>query len=217
MRLILIDDHPLVLQGISAILQEQEDMELIGMATTGAEGIKLIVEHLPDLVVVDLMLPEEHGIDIIRKGRQLCPDLRFIILTSSASRRDIKLAMAEKVEGYILKEAMPEEIIAAIRLVYRGRSYVDPVIMQTLMDVEQGDVLAQLTPRELEVLTALATGMSNRDMADHLFITEYTVKKHVSQILDKLNLADRTQAALYAVSMGLGGIHFEEATAEPRR
>lgn len=217
MRLILIDDHPLVLQGISAILQEQEDMELIGMATTGAEGIKLIVEHLPDLVVVDLMLPEEHGIDIIRKGRQLCPDLRFIILTSSASRRDIKLAMAEKVEGYILKEAMPEEIIAAIRLVYRGRSYVDPVIMQTLMDVEQGDVLAQLTPRELEVLTALATGMSNRDMADHLFITEYTVKKHVSQILDKLNLADRTQAALYAVSMGLGGIHFKEATAEPRR
>lgn len=217
MRLILIDDHPLVLQGISAILQEQEDMELIGMATTGAEGIKLIVEHLPDLVVVDLMLPEEHGIDIIRKGRQLCLDLRFIILTSSASRRDIKLAMAEKVEGYILKEAMPEEIIAAIRLVYRGRSYVDPVIMQTLMDVEQGDVLAQLTPRELEVLTALATGMSNRDMADHLFITEYTVKKHVSQILDKLNLADRTQAALYAVSMGLGGIHFKEATAEPRR
>lgn len=207
MRLVLIDDHPLVLQGIAAIIQGQADMQVVGTATSGEEGIELLINYQPDITIVDLMLPGEFGLDIIRKGRRCAPGCRFIVLTSSANRADIKQAMAEKVEGYVLKEAMPEEIIAAIRLVSKGRSYIDPVIMQVLMEPEKDDPVRQLTPREMDVLSALARGMSNRDIADALFVTEYTVKKHVSQILDKLNMTDRTQAALFAFSRGMGQPH----------
>ncbi|MGI5922193.1 MAG: response regulator [Syntrophomonadaceae bacterium] len=204
MRLVFIDDHPLVLQGIKAVVQLQPDMEVAGITSSGREGIKVIEELQPDIAVVDLRLPGEYGLDIIKKARRVAPHCRFIILTSYSDRADIKRALAEKVEGYVLKEAMPEEIINAIRLVARNRTYVDPVIMQTIICQDKDDPIEQLTPREMEVLQYLARGMSNREIAAALYVTEYTVKKHVSQILDKLDLADRTQAALYAFSQGLG-------------
>lgn len=204
MRLVLVDDHPLVLQGISAVLRFQEDMEVVGTATSGAEALTVLQECQPDLALVDLRLPGEYGLDIIRRSRKVAPGCRFIILTSFSEKAEVKQALAEKVEGYVLKEATPEELVAAIRLVSKGRTYIDPAIMQILMNSASEDPMEQLTPREMEVLAALAQGMSNRDIADYLFVTEYTVKKHVSQILDKLNLSDRTQAALYAYSRGMG-------------
>lgn len=204
MRLVLIDDHPLVLQGISAMLQFQDDLDVVGTAGSGKEGLRVLSEYQPDVALVDLRLPGEYGLDIIRQGRERAPQCRFIVLTSYGDRADVRRAMDEKVEGYILKEAMPEEIIAAIRVVGRGRPYIDPTVMQQVLVRHENDPLEQLTPRETEVLEALARGMSNRDIAAALFVTEYTVKKHVGQILDKLDLADRTQAALYAVSKGLG-------------
>jgi len=112
--------------------------------------------------------------------------------------------MSDKVEGYILKDAMPEEIINAIRLVGKNRTYLDPAIMQILLSSDKGDPSEQLTARELEVLEYLAQGMSNRNIAAALFVTEYTIKKHVSQILEKMELTDRTQAALYAFAKGMG-------------
>lgn len=204
MRLVLVDDHPLVLQGISAVLQFQEDMEVVGTATSGTDALTVLQQQQPDLALVDLRLAGEYGLDVIRRGREAAAGCRFIVLTSFSERAEVKQALAEKVEGYILKEALPEELIAAIRLVAKGRTYLDPALMQLLAASSTQDPLEQLTPREMDVLSALARGMSNRDIADALFITEYTVKKHVSQILDKLNLADRTQAALYAYSRGLG-------------
>jgi len=203
MKLVIIDDHPLVLQGIGSVIQYQEDMQLVGTASCGDEGIKVVENVQPDIVIVDLRLPGEYGLDIIKRIRNKVDGCRFIILTSFCDRSDIKRAMAEKIEGYILKEAMPEEIINAIRLVYKGRTYIDPVIVQMLLS-DKDDPIEQLTPRELEVLEYLAKGMANRDIADSLFVTEYTVKKHVSQILEKLDFTDRTQAALYAFSHGLG-------------
>lgn len=202
MQMVLIDDHPLALQGIRAILQGQEDMQVVGTASSGEEGIQLLTKCQPDIAMVDLMLPGEFGLDIIKKGRKAAPGCRFVVLTSSANRMDVKQAMAEKVEGYVLKEAMPEEIIAAIRLVSKGRCYIDPVIMQDLMEAEKDDPMSQLTPREMDVLSALVMGMSNREIAESLFVTEYTVKKHVSQILSKLDVSDRTQAALLAAEWG---------------
>jgi DNA-binding NarL/FixJ family response regulator len=204
MRLVLIDDHPLVLQGFEAVIRLQDDMEVVGTASCGEAGIHIIEEHQPDISIVDLRLPGEYGLDIIKKARQAAPQCRFIVLTSFSDKADIKRAMAEKVEGYILKEALPEEILNAIRLVARNRTYLDPVIMQTLLSQDKNDPIEQLTPREIEVLEYLATGMTNRQIAAKLFVTEYTIKKHVGQILGKLGLADRTQAALYACSHGLG-------------
>lgn len=204
MKLALIDDHPLVLQGIEAVIQCQQDMQVVGTANCGDTGISLLKQHQPDIALVDLRLPGEYGLDIIKKARKIAPQCRFIILTSYSDRADIKRAMTEKIEGYILKEAMPEEIVNAIRLVARNRTYIDPVIMQTLLGQDKDDPIEQLTPRELEVIEYLAMGMSNRDIASALFVTEYTIKKHVGQILEKLELADRTQAALYAYSHGMG-------------
>ncbi|MEW6183401.1 MAG: response regulator transcription factor [Bacillota bacterium] len=201
--MVVIDDHPLVLQGIGSIARLYEDIELAGTASSGEEGVRLLAEKQPDVAVVDLRLPGEYGLDIIRRGRAVAPGCRFIILTAYSERADVRRAMEEKVEGYILKEALPEEIINAIRLVAKGRTYIDPVIVQALVTHDEKDPLEQLTPREKEVLLALARGMSNRDIAQMLFVTEFTVKKHVSQILDKLGLDDRTQAALYAFSRGL--------------
>ena len=204
MRLFVIDDHPLVQQGVGAIIGTQEDMEVVGMAGSGTEGIELLASLQPDVALVDLRLPGEYGLDIVKRGREVAPRCRFIILTSYSEEGDVRRAMAEKVEGYILKEALPEELIAAIRLVGRGRTYIDPTIVQALMNQGENDPLSQLTPREKEVLAALAQGLSNRDIAAALYVTEYTVKKHVSQILEKLELTDRTQAALYALSHGFG-------------
>ncbi|NLC07968.1 MAG: response regulator transcription factor [Syntrophomonadaceae bacterium] len=204
MRLVLIDDHPLVLKGIIAVIQGQKDMEVVGTASCGEVGIIVIQECQPDIALVDLRLPGEYGLDIIKKARKIAPQCRFIVLTSYSEKADIKRAMAEKVEGYVLKEAMPEEILNAIRLVARNRTYIDPIIMQTLLSQDKDDPTEQLTPRELEVLEFLARGMSNRDIAATLFVTEYTIKKHVGHILEKLGLTDRTQAALYAFSKGLG-------------
>ncbi|MGI6604956.1 MAG: response regulator [bacterium] len=204
MRLVVIDDHPLVQQGVGAIIGTQEDMEVVGMAGSGTEGIELLASLQPDVALVDLRLPGEYGLDIVKRGREVAPRCRFIVLTSYSEEGDVRRAMAEKVEGYILKEALPEELIAAIRLVGRGRTYIDPTIVQALMNQEENDPLSQLTPREKEVLAALAQGLSNRDIAAALYVTEHTVKKHVSQILEKLELTDRTQAALYALSHGFG-------------
>lgn len=204
MRLVLIDDHPLVIQGIGAVIQYQDDMEVVGTANCGEDGVRVVEKCQPDIALVDLRLPGEYGLEIIRTARKKASKCRFIILTSYSDRTDVKRAMAEKVEGYILKEAMPEEIINAIRLVAGNRTYIDPVILQTLINKDKNDPLEQLTPREMEVLEYLAMGMANRNIAAALFVTEHTVKKHVSQILEKLDFADRTQAALYAVSNGLG-------------
>lgn len=203
-KLILIDDHPLVLQGINSILEFQDDMEVVGTAVTGREGVRLLQEHQPDVALVDLRLPGEHGLDIIKKGREHAPACRFIALTSFGSDADIQRAMMEKVEGYILKEAMPEEIIAAIRIVAKGRPYVDPAIMEKVLHSQDKSPIGELTRREKEVLEALSRGMSNREIAAALFITEYTVKKHVGHVLEKLDLADRTQAALFGFARGLG-------------
>ena len=204
MNLLLIDDHPLVLQGIAAVVQCQDDMKVVGTAQCGVEGLELLAEQQPDIAIVDLRLPGEYGLDIIKQGRLAAPHCRFIVLSSCGERAEVRRALSDKVEGYILKEAMPEELLSAIRLVDKGRTYIDPSLMQDILGSEKDDPLKQLTPREMEVLESLAQGMSNREIAEALFITEYTVKKHVSQILEKLNFNDRTQAALYAFSKGMG-------------
>ena len=205
-RLILLDDHPLVRKGIEAATRFEENIDLLGCAANIGEALQLLEECQPDVALVDLKLQDEYGLDLVRQGKSVSPHTRYIILTSYATEDEIRSALAEDVDGYILKEALPEELIAAINSVGRGRKYFDPAVVQFAMEQsgrKQRPHLDELTPRELEVLKALGRGLNNRCIAEELFISEHTVKKHVGAILNKLALEDRTQAALYAVSKGL--------------
>ena len=205
MKIIVVDDHPLVRQGIEMVTGLEDDIELVGFASNGREAIKLLEENRPDIALVDLRMPGEYGLDVVKEGQAIHPSCKFIILTSYVTEEDIREAMATRVDGYILKDALPEELLSAIRLVYWGKKYFDPAVVQYAMEKKdaEGDLLGQLTPRELDVLTALAKGLNNRSIAETLYISEHTVKKHIGQILEKLELKDRTQAALFAVSKGL--------------
>ncbi|GGD91206.1 response regulator [Paenibacillus nasutitermitis] len=209
-KMIILDDHPLVRQGIRMIVSSENKINIVGEASNAKEALKLIVQTLPDLVLVDLNLGEDKGLDFIQDARRLGHDCKYLILTSSATKSELQLAQSMGVEGICLKEALPEDLLYAVDVVARGRKYYDPVFMDSLMytaPTTQELAFAELTPKELEVLIALGKGRSNKEIASNLFITEFTVKKHVSQILSKLGLADRTQAALYALSKGL--VQFE--------
>jgi len=200
MNIVIVDDHPLVRQGLTAVISVEEDMELVGEAVNAEEALEMVIRTKPDIALVDLKLADGSGLDIVKVCMEEFPACKYIILTSSADQEDFRKACELGVEGYVLKEAFPEELISAIRLVYRGRKYYDPSMVELMMNKNKEDShIEQLTPRELEVLKALGEGQKNKDIAKNLFITEYTVKKHVSQVLAKLDLADRTQAALYAV------------------
>lgn len=206
MKVVIIDDHPLVCEGIKSVLEDETDIDLVGWANNSREAEQLFDRLQPDVALVDLRLPGDYGLDIIKRVRPLAPGCRFIILTSFTNEDDVKRTLEVGVHGYILKEALPEEVITAIRLVARGRPYFDPAVMKLVMNLPKKDEnrLSELTERELEVLKALARGLNNREIAQLLFVTEHTIKKHVSSILAKLELKDRTQAALYAAAEGIG-------------
>jgi len=199
MNIVIVDDHPLIRQGLIAVISVERDMNLIGESANGDEAVETITRTKPDIALVDLRLMDMSGLDIVKMCMAKVPACKYIILTSSVDQEDFRRARELGVHGYILKEAFPEELISAIRLVYRGRKYYDPSMVDLMMNKDENDFrIEQLTSRELEVLRALGEGLKNKDIAKKLFITEYTVKKHVSQVLAKLDLADRTQAALYA-------------------
>lgn len=203
--MVVIAGHPLIQVAIQALVEPQPDMELVGSAATEAEGLKLIAAQQPDVALVDLELPGGSGLDVVRQGGAQAPDCRFLILAAGRERATFRRVLRERVGGVILKEALPEEYVGAIRLVARGRMYMDPSVVRLLI-TEDDDPLRCLTGREREVLMAMAGGLSNRDIAARLLISEYTLKKHVSQILDKLAVGDRTQAVLYAVAHGFSPV-----------
>ncbi|NQX63914.1 response regulator transcription factor [Paenibacillus qinlingensis] len=208
--MIILDDHPLVRQGIRTIVSSSPLIHVLGEAASTREALLLLEQFSPDIILVDLNLGCDNGLDAIQEFRRAGHTCKFMILTSSITRSELQLAQSQQIEGICLKEAFPEDLLYAIEVVSRGRKYYDPDLMGSLLEdasADQNNILSELTPKELEVLLALGKGYSNKEIATALFITEFTVKKHVSQVLAKLNLSDRTQAALYALSKGL--VQFE--------
>ncbi|MEK3785687.1 MULTISPECIES: response regulator [Paenibacillus] len=203
MKVVIVDDHPLVRKGLAAVISMQPNVHFAGEAKNQHEALMVLEETNPDLVLLDLKLADESGLDIIKSARNRGFNSKFILLTSSASREDFLKAEEASVDGYVLKEALPEELIYAIQLVNKGRKYYDPTILETKLREDAVNLTDDLTPKEKEVLIELGMGACNREIAQRLFISEFTVKKHVSQILAKLRLSDRTQAALYANAIGL--------------
>lgn len=202
MKYVVVDVQPLVRQGLIAVLTGEEDLEPAGQAANVEEALAKIVSTGAGLVFLDSRLGDECGLDLVSKCRERRLVCKFIVLTSAASRDEFARANREGVCAYISKQALPEEIVAAVQVVSCGRKYYDPSITELMLSPKP-NVADMLTMREREVLAALGEGLSNRDIAKRLYITEYTAKKHVSQILAKLELSGRTQAALYASSKGI--------------
>lgn len=209
MKIVIVDDHPLVRRGLSAVLTLEHDIEIMGESEMVEEAMELIEETKPDLAIVDIKLGNRSGFEVVEQLKD--SSCRCMILTSSMMEMDVRRAEAAGAEGYVLKEALPEELLLAIKLIFKGKKYYDPGLMEILFKKDDDNDLHKLTPKEREVLIGLAEGLSNNGIADKLVVTEFTVKKHVSQILSKLNLNDRTQAALYAHSRGL--VNFSMDTA----
>lgn len=206
MRIAIIDDHPIVCQDISSILKHEADFDVVASVSNGKDAEQKLVGLAPDLILVDLRLPGESGFDIVERLKPLIPNTKFVVFSTFSTVDDVQRAIAVGIDGYILKETLPEELISALRLVGQGRPYIDPSIMEIVIQWQKRtvDPLTSLTPREREVLGSLSRGLSNRQIGKDLYISEYTVKKHVSSILAKLGLEDRTQAALYAVANEVG-------------
>lgn len=211
MKIVIVDDHPLVRRGLSAVLALDSEIELAGEAETVEEALKLVADTGPDLAIVDLKLGSQSGLELV--GMLRSASTRTIVLTSSHAEADLRRAEESGASGYVLKEALPEELLLAIKIVARGKKYFDPGLMDMIHSQDKGE-LDKLTPKEREVLLALGEGLSNQGMAKKLVVTEFTVKKHVSQILSKLHLNDRTQAALYAQSKGLVTFAYDRVSEE---
>lgn len=197
MNLLVVDDHPLVRKGISSTLSMEDCIDSISEASNVEDAIIIIHKDKPDIAIIDLNLGSKSGLNIIERTRNSV-DTKFIILTSSIRKDDFLKAEELKIDGYILKEAFVEDIIYAIKIVARGKKFIDPDILEYKNNYYQEDVFHELTEREKDVLKELGKGLSNSMIAENLYISEHTVKKHVSSILLKLELTHRTQAALLA-------------------
>jgi NarL family two-component system response regulator LiaR len=198
----LIDDHAIVRKGLSAYLDTYPEIEVVGQAGSGAEGVAMAARLLPDVVLMDLVMPEMDGIEATRQLKAVSPTTQVIVLTSYSEDERIFPAIKAGALSYLLKDVGPDDLVRAIKAARRGEATLHPSVASRLMQELAGgrsSPLDLLTEREREVLGCIARGMSNAAIADHLIIGERTVKTHVSNILSKLHLQDRTQAALLAL------------------
>jgi two-component system nitrate/nitrite response regulator NarL len=196
-KILIVDDHPLVRKGLLATLSFEENIEKIQEASNVEEAINLLERDELDLAMVDLQLGKEDGLEIVKRAKKKNIKTKFVILTSSMRKEDFLRSQKTSIDGYILKEAFAEDILYALRVVMRGKKFFSPEIVEYTAKKEDNQ-LDQLTPREKDVFVELSKGESNLEIAKHLFISEHTVRKHVSNILSKLELTHRTQAALLA-------------------
>ena len=217
---LLVDDHKVVRQGVRAFLQAQADIEVVAEADSGETAVTLAAEHAPDVVLMDLVMPGTDGIEATRQIKAAQPQMKILVLTSFATDDKVFPAIKAGALGYLIKDTGPDELLNAIRQVHRGEASLHPTIAQKLLaEVAQPEkrpsptIVDPLTEREMDVLKLLARGLSNQEIAEMLVIGVTTVYSHVSNILGKLHLATRTQAALYALREGFVPLHEDENAA----
>lgn len=210
-RVLVVDDHAIIRKGIKAVFDLVPDIDLVGEAENGNQAITLDLELAPDVVLMDLMMPEMDGITCIKQIREKRPKARILVLTNFAGEDMIFPAIKAGAMGYHLKDSSPEALIDAIRQVNQGVASLHPSIAKRVLEEFQDSDKQKLseeplTQRELEILRLIAQGLENKEIAEQLVISEATVRTHVSNILGKLHLASRTQAALYALREGLASL-----------
>jgi len=199
-RVLSVDDHPLLRQGIGAIINNESDMLLVAEAASGGEGIQKFREHQPDVTLMDLRLPDMSGIDTMIAIRTEFPDARVIMLTTFEGDVEVQRALGAGARGYMLKSMPPKDLVEVIRQVHAGKKRVPAELAAQLAEHLSDEAL---TEREVDVLRHVAGGNRNRDIAERLFISEETVKVHVKHIMEKLGASDRTQAVAIAVRRGI--------------
>ena len=210
-RVFIADDHTIVRNGIAAVLELVPDIEVVGEAENGREAFHRVEQLQPDVILMDLVMPEMDGIEAIRRIKDRQPEVRILVLTTFAGEDKIFPAIKAGALGYHLKDCRPEELVQAIRQVHRGESSLHPVIARKVLEElsrpsERPPTPDPLTPREVEVLRLVAQGLENPEIAERLVITEATVRTHVSNITSKLHVASRTQVALYALREGIASL-----------
>jgi DNA-binding NarL/FixJ family response regulator len=199
-RILSVDDHPLLNEGIAAIINSQPDMQLVAQATSGRDAVGQFRQHLPDVTLMDLRMPDMTGIDTMIAIRAEFPEARIIMLTTFQGDVEIQRALEAGARGYLLKSMPPKDMVAVIRQVHAGKKRIPSEIAAHLAE-HMGE--EELTSRELEVLRHIAGGNRNRDIAERLFVAEETIKVHVKHIMDKLGAKDRTEAVAIAVRRGI--------------
>ena len=213
-RVFVADDHAIVRKGIAAVLEIVPDIEVVGEAVNGRDAVYRVEQLRPDVILMDLVMPEMDGIEAIRRIKDCQPEARILVLTTFAGEDKIFPAIKAGALGYHLKDSRPEELVQAIREIHRGEPSLHPVIARKVLEElsrssERPPTPDPLTPREVEVLRLVAQGLENPEIAEELVITETTVRTHVSNIMSKLHVASRTQAALYALREGIASLDDE--------
>jgi NarL family two-component system response regulator LiaR len=207
-RVLIVEDQAVVREGLAAILSYQSDIEVVGQAKDGIEAVEMMDSTTPDVVLLDLVMPRQDGLATIPILKDKNPDVHILVLTSFADNERVYQAIKSGAQGYMLKDATHTQLYDGIRDVSQGKASLYPSIaMRVIRDLnnptEQPFAPEPLTPRELETLRLISSGLSNQEIGKKLFVQESTVAKYVSNILDKLHLANRTQAALYAIRKGI--------------
>jgi NarL family two-component system response regulator LiaR len=207
-RLLVVDDQTVVREGLAAILANYSDIEVVGQAEDGSQALKLAQQTQPDVILLDLVMPNMDGLTAIPKIKEVAPETRILVVTSFAENDRVYQAIKAGALGYILKDATREQLLQAVRDVAQGRASLQPSIaVRLIQEINHPSELLYtadpLTRRELETIRLIARGMSNQEIAAELVVHERTIAKYVSSILNKLQLANRTQAALYALREGL--------------
>jgi two-component system, NarL family, response regulator LiaR len=210
-RVLIVDDHEIVRKGIRALLATKRDIQVVGEAGDGAMAVSQAKSLRPDVVLMDLMMPRMDGIQATREITAQQPETRIVVLTSFAADAQVFPAIKAGALGYLLKDSGPQELVQAIRQVFRGEPSLDPSVARKVLAEMSDPPQKPLTPdpltvRELEILRHVAQGMSNKEIAEALVVADETVHAHVSNILNKLHLANRTQAALYALKEGIASV-----------
>jgi NarL family two-component system response regulator LiaR len=207
-RVLIVEDQAIIREGLAAILSFQTDMEVIGQAKDGVEAMALAKEKHPHVILLDLVMPRQDGLTTIPLLKEMMPEVHILVLTSFADNDKVYQAIKSGAEGYMLKDATHTQLLQGIRDVAQGQASLYPSIaIRVIREINTPSDMTYtsdpLTPRELETLRLIANGLSNQEIAKKLFVQERTVAKYVSSILDKLHLANRTQAALYALRKGI--------------
>jgi DNA-binding NarL/FixJ family response regulator len=199
-RVFSVDDHPLLREGLAAIINNQPDMVLVAQAANAQEAVEKFRKHRPDVTLMDLRLPDKSGIDAMKAIRTEFPEARVIMLTTFEGDVEIQRALEAGARGYLLKNMPPKELVEVIRQVHAGKKRIPPQLAAQLAEHVTDE---ELTAREIEVLSQIAGGNRNRDIAEKLFITEETVKVHIKHIMEKLGASDRTQAVAIGLRRGI--------------
>ncbi len=207
-RVLVVDDHPVVRKGLVAMLETEADLVVVGECSTGMEAVEKAVSLAPEVVLMDLVMPEMDGIEATRMIKQKAPQVNVLVLTSFSTNDKVLPSLNAGAIGYLLKDSQPTDLLQAIRQVARGEGFLHPGVTRQVIDQfsrssSPDSEVEELTERESEVLRYIAQGYTNQEIARILVVSQPTVHTHVSKILAKLNLNSRTQAALYAIKKGL--------------